>query len=384
MKFKIIDCDRHVIEPSYLWQAYSPDEVFKNTPVYLKQDTQESRRDRVARLGKKADIALPPQLMIGSVPVLNNWHESNQVASAHINQNSQRQRFDATLPHTQIETMDTGGIGRALLFPTFAMLVVNHADISPQTSYAYARAYNHWLQDYINYDRQRLIGVGLVSRHEPANMCQQIEEIASFGWRCITLRPEVIAGRGLGHEDYELFWQMCEQKNITIAFHGGTHLHGPTVGSERFSSRFGLHACSHPMEIQMAFVSLLESGVLERYPKLKFAFLEAGCSWIPHWLWRLDNICYPEFPALIKENIRMLPSEYFKRHCWTTLEIGEPCLKAVVDMIGHENILFGSDFPHPDHLHFELAEIAKECAELTPEQLKDILEVNPQNCFALD
>lgn len=33
-----------------------------------------------------------------------------------------------------------------------------------------------------------------------------------------------------------------------------------------------MHACSHPMEQMMALLALIEGGVLERYPKLRFAF----------------------------------------------------------------------------------------------------------------
>ena len=126
----------------------------------------------------------------------------------------------------------------------------------------------------------------------------------------------MIKGRSLGHPDYEAFWQRCEELGLLVAIHGGTHLHGNSAGSVRYSSRFGLHACSHPIEIQMAFLSLLESGVVDKYPKLKFLLLEAGCSWVPYWLWRLDNVCYPEFPTLIKDKIKLLPSKYFRRNFW--------------------------------------------------------------------
>lgn len=379
----IIDCDRHVMEPLALWQHYLPSDIYQQMPLYLTYDSDEARSERAARLGSYGDIALPPQAMLGDYPILQNWSEQTQVASAHINQDSQKQRNDASTPQSQLASMDETDIGQALLFPTFAAYAVNHAKAPATVSLAYATAYNHWLKDYIAVNPERLLGVGLISRHEPNTLRAQVEQIAALGFKAVTIRPEVICGRSLGDADYDDFWQACEQYNLTVVFHGGTHLEAASVGSDRFTTRFALHACAHPMEIQLAFVSLLDGGVLERHPALRLAFLEAGSAWIPHWLWRLDNICYPEFPSLVKDHITMLPSAYFKKHCWVTLEIGEPCLDAVVAMIGHEKLLYGSDFPHPDHLHFDVAQIAASCPELSEQQLSDILTVNPKHCFGL-
>jgi predicted TIM-barrel fold metal-dependent hydrolase len=287
-------------------------------------------------------------------------------------------------PNTQLESMDLSNINSAAIFSTFAGFIVNHSELPADVSLAYADAYNRWLKDYCDFDSDRLKAVGLISRHDPKNMVEQLEKIVENGWTSIPLRPEVILGRVLGHEDYNDFWAACEKHNIAVAFHGGTNLHAPTAGTDRFTSRFAMHACSHPMEAQMAFVSLLESGVLERHPRLKFAFLEAGASWVPHWLWRLDNICYPEFPTLVEENIKMLPSEYFKRQCWVGIELGEPCLREVINVIGHDKLLYGSDFPHPDHLHFTTEDIAQQLSELDENELQAVLEQNAIDFYGFE
>ena len=51
-------------------------------------------------------------------------------------------------------------------------------------------------------------------------------------------------------------------------------------------------------------------GLLERFPRLKFAFMEAGCGWVPYWMERLDEhfeFLQPTVPWLTKP-----PSEYMK------------------------------------------------------------------------
>jgi len=104
------------------------------------------------------------------------------------------------------------------------------------------------------------------------------------------------------------------------------------------------------MEAQLAFLSLLDAGVLERHPRLRVAFLEAGASWVPHWLWRLDEICYATMPGENARNVTIPPSRYFARQCWVGIELGEPCLRQVIDLVGADRLLYGTDFPHPDHL----------------------------------
>ena len=85
---------------------------------------------------------------------------------------------------------------------------------------------------------------------------------------------------------------------------------------------------------------------------------------------------------MIEKNIKMKPSEYFKRQCWVSVEIGEP-IKDTLDIIGHEKLIFGSDYPHPDHLRFDVNEIAMNMPELSKNQLDDILYNNPRKLFGI-
>ena len=380
--FKVTDADRHVWESELDWQNYLPAEIYSEFPIRFVADTYEKMGMRAEKYGAFAAIKLPPEIFIGTYKILNHWGDKEALAASF--KSRVNQLYSATNSSEQHASMDAAGVETAAIFPSFAMYIVNHRDLPAHVSLSYAYAYNTWLKEYCSYNPERLKAVGIISRHLPSNMVLQLEKVIENGWTSITLRPEVICGRALGHEDYNDFWAACEKHNIAVAFHGGTNLHAPTAGTDRFTSRFAMHACSHPMEAQMAFVSLLESGVLERHPKLKFAFLEAGASWVPHWLWRLDNICYPEFPTLVEANIKMLPSEYFKRQCWVGIEIGEPCLRDVIDVIGHDKLLYGSDFPHPDHLQFTTEDIAQQLGELTEVELQAVLEQNAKDFYGFE
>ncbi|TMO69074.1 amidohydrolase family protein [Pseudoalteromonas aurantia] len=372
---KFIDCDRHVMEPLYIWEHYVSEDIYTKFPVHFKESSlkgSENKHEGLNELNQK----LPPTYFIGPYPILNKWSMELQLETASRPKNS-CDRHLALTGQGQLESMDKGEVSKALIFPTFAGYIVNHNKIPSEVSIGYAQGYNKWILDYCSINRGRLIPVALVSRHDPFSLKAQLKEIIKQGFEFVTIRPEPINGEHLGSQSYNEFWKTCELHDIKIAFHGGTHLHGDTVGVDRFESRFALHACSHAMEAQLAFLSLLEGNVFENFPALKFIFLEAGASWLPYWLWRLDNICYPEFPALIKNRLKSLPSSYFARNCYVSYEPGEPNLHETVKLIGEEKILFGTDFPHPDHQSFSIKELF-ETPGLTQEQIVKSLLKNPE------
>jgi len=417
----IIDSDRHVAEPLDLWEKYLPEHLVIHAPYLVTKmcaqddvepdsldssvgiekslglnqrlgtnagDFSQSGSESSVSLGGNKAVGKPvrkpeTELQLHGQPLFYKLSRTTQADALKENESAGNPSRLAESPETQLKAMDDSGITIAMLYPSIAMYIVYNNRLEENLSCAFATAYNNWLNDYCQYEPDRLKGVGLISRHAPELMKKELDRVLAFGWKTVVLRPEPIMGRTLGHADYEDFWEACESSNVSVAFHGGTHLHAPTAGSDRFDTRFAMHACSHPFEAQMAFLSLLESGVLERHPQLKIAFLEAGASWVPHWLWRLDEICYRSTATEIKNKICRKPSEYFKRQCWVGFESGEPCLREVVDAIGIDKLLYGTDFPHPDHLHFHIDDLQSEHSPFNSDELKLILGDNPATFFNL-
>jgi uncharacterized protein len=97
-------------------------------------------------------------------------------------------------------------------------------------------------------------------------------------------------------------------------------------------------------------MELLYGGVLERHPKLRVSFLEAGTSWVAYWLFRLEEewerFCdvHPE----LGEKVKMPPREYWKRQCYCSVEVDEWSLPGLIATMGDENWVVSSDFPHFD------------------------------------
>ncbi|HXH41753.1 MAG TPA: amidohydrolase family protein [Thermoanaerobaculia bacterium] len=247
-----------------------------------------------------------------------------------------------------VKALEVLGADCAFLYPSVGGWLFAVDSMDAALAGAFVRAYNSWLRDFCAHDPEVLRGVGAVNRHAPEEMVPELRRIAGFGWRAVVVRPNPIKGRLLSDPAYEPFWSECERLDIAVGIHEGTHALVPSAGADRFGTRFAMHACSHPMEQMMALLALIEGGVLERHPRLRFAFLEAGGGWIPYWLWRLDRE-YHDLEWEVRGNVTMKPSDYFRRQCFVSVEPTEPYLGPLMDFIGADNILIGSDFPHMDH-----------------------------------
>jgi uncharacterized protein len=93
--------------------------------------------------------------------------------------------------------------------------------------------------------------------------------------------------------------------------------------------------------------SFLGGGILERHPKLKVAFLEANCSWLPWLLWRLDE-GYEREGDIFMPELTMAPSEYFKRQCFISIEPDEAPARHTIEELGCDHLVFSTDYPHGD------------------------------------
>ena len=356
--YKIIDADSHVIEPPNMWGKYlepkfrefapSPDMKIKGEPITEKISPQAQQQ------GNRQMMQAHPH--------------------AYLNRYS---------PQSHVQVMIKMGVDISFVYPTYGLWLFAIDTLPAEVIGAFTRAYNTWLhEEFCSYDPDRLKGVGAMNLHDPEEMVKELHRIANWDWKAVFLRPNPVKGRILSDLAYEPFWTACEELDIAVSIHEGSHSLSPTTGANRFKSHFALHACSHPMEQMMALLALVEGGVVERHPQLRVGFFESGCGWLPYWLWRLDE----EYETLyweVKDNVRIRPSEYFRRQCYITIEPSEPYLSQIIEYIGSDNLIFGSDYPHMDHQPDGIKNLVELEEKLSPEIVKKITWDNPRHFYQL-
>ncbi|HWX37137.1 MAG TPA: amidohydrolase family protein, partial [Steroidobacteraceae bacterium] len=101
---------------------------------------------------------------------------------------------------------------------------------------------------------------------------------------------------------------------------------------------------SFQMYMSDVLMSVIFAGVLEHHPGIRLVIGEAGTGWIPYILRRMDAEWEDQFKEL---DLKMPPSEYWRRQCYATYQ-SDPIGVKLIDELGEDNIMWGSDFPHPD------------------------------------
>ena len=371
--FKVIDSDRHVLEPSDLFDRYLP-ERFRGR-VRIEGPNQTGRfvdgepiSDAHRRPGRKQeDFGF---IFAGS----RRWRETFSDALA--------AGFD---PASNLHDMEREGIDLSVLFPTLGLYIMWRDNLDPDLSGAICRAYNSWLAEYCSHDTSRLRGVALIPLQDPARAVTELRHAKEkLGLVGIFWRPNKLCGRTLSSPDYFPIYEAASDLGVPLCIHEGARTVLPQAGSDRYSE-FGRHVACHPLEQMLACLNFCADGVLEHFPRLKVAHLESGCGWLPFWLERMDEHWEHESHGSARTT-KEKPSFYFKRQCWISCEAGEELVPCFVEHVGADYLTVATDYPHSDAIDkFPDRTVGALSAndKLSAEARRKILWDNPARLYGL-
>lgn len=316
--FRVFDADLHTIEPDDMWVRYLEDRFRSRAP------------------GPRPRSSIPH-------PTQAPRHPHYRAAAAI--------GYDA---QSHLQAMDIEGIDVAVLYGTRGRHVQMHDDLDPEFADALARAHNDWTRDFCAQDSRRLKFAAQIAYHDVDLAVHEVERaVEKLGAVAVIGNPNPVNGRHIHDPCFEPLWKTIERLGVPICFHPtGVWTLNEDVG-HRFINHAGAHiianAARNPLELMLAFASLVAGGVLERNPRLVCGFLEGGCGWLPWWLWRLDDT-WEKFPEDVDVPLSLHPSEYFGRQCYVSVDAGEKYLGEVVAAIGDSNIVIATDYPHRDSM----------------------------------
>ena len=264
--------------------------------------------------------------------------------------------------------MDVDGVDVSIVYPTVGLLLYSVPDSELLTSIF--RTYNDWLAEFCNAVPDRLKGIATLNVDDVPSAVKELERCAKMGLTggMITVYPP--EGRGYHLPDYEPLWAASEDLEMPLGLHIATNRPGPgqEFGSgeqaDRVRSSFLANADHW---IRMSLGDMVFSGVFERHPKLQIGSVEMELSWIPHFLDRVD---YTYTQRVQQDRYRfkeaMLPSDYLRRNVFYGFQEDGLGVK-LRDIIGVDNLLWGSDYPHVESTFPRtqqiLEEILTDCTE---------------------
>jgi predicted TIM-barrel fold metal-dependent hydrolase len=356
----IVDLDSHVIEPWDLWQ-HSMEGALRVAAPRPVEDSWGIRRLMV-----ESQLFPTPEGR-GRAP--------RRLLTAVENEVYKERIETSQSPVARLAMMDQQGISKAMLMPSQGLVIGAISDGELAT--AVARTYNNWLSNYCRLAPDRLLGAAILGLQSPQHALEELRRVVgSLELRAIILKPNPVAGRNLNDAAYYPIFEMCETLGLPIFIHEGCgYAPGATLGIDRFENGLFSHLFSHPFEQMAAMAALILGGVLERFPRLRIAFLEAGCGWTPYWLSRMDE--HAEKLSWEVPWLSMPPSSYFRRQCIVACEPDEEIPQGLVSGFA-QNIAFGSDFPHSDQIEMEDAKHARCFEGLPPDAKIRVMNANAE------
>jgi predicted TIM-barrel fold metal-dependent hydrolase len=227
----------------------------------------------------------------------------------------------------------------------------------PQAEYAsaLARAYNEWVVSEWADPSQGLLTCIAASPQAPSDAAAEIERYAGNPAVVGVYLPAAGVDPLWGHRMYDPIYAAAEAANLPVLLHGAVAVH-PVFPCQLqgYDTYLARHTLGHTLGMIANLVSIVTTGVPVRFPNLRIAFAEAGLGWVPFIMMRLDKeytLRRRDVPFLVDR-----PSTYVRRMYFVTQPVEEPeDTRKVEDIIrlfeGEDNVMFASDWPHPDFDH---------------------------------
>ena len=312
-------------------------------------------------------------------------------------------------PLERVKVMDDYGIASAVLYPNLGFVgpdiyrVTDNTDLDFQVGIA--QAYNDWILDWERQAPGRFISLACIAYWDLDSAVTEIERCAEEGHHGFVMTgvPEWHGEPYLADRHWDPMWAAVEATGLSISFHAGGG--GPQAQKMEFvdgevtrnnpleprinvmgsDTTIALLTTTEFMRNGMTVADLLMSGILPRFPELKFVSVESGVGWIPFVLESLDK--HAQKYRLQREHPEYteLPSYYFHRqvyaNCWY-----ESLTDFHMETIGPDNLLFETDYPHPTCLIGNEINDAIEVVtgKLSQEDREKILWRNAADLFRAD
>ncbi len=271
------------------------------------------------------------------------------------------------------------GVDYALMYPTSMLHIGMHPEVEVEV--AITRAYARWMTECVLPCDSSIKTLLLLPFNDADESLRMVEEFSErpgvVGFMVSSLREQPVH-----HNRYIKIYAALQERGMPLGFHGVTDWQHPT---QRLFNRFlSVHALGFPLYNIIHMMNLVVNGIPQRFPRLRFVWMECGICWLPFVMYRLDSeymMRSSEAPLLEKK-----PSEYIRDFYFTSQPLettdSHEHLAAIFDMINAKTqLLYASDYPHWD---FDLPTRILKLPFLNDTAKRRILGENARDLFRLE
>jgi predicted TIM-barrel fold metal-dependent hydrolase len=263
----------------------------------------------------------------------------------------------------RLAVMDEQGIEKAIFHPTLGMSVEHLMYEDQDMLYDVFRAFNRWVDDQWGFSYGgRIYATPVIPLADVDRACAELDWALAAGARVVATTCGPAYGRSPADPYFNPFWARVNEAKAVVAYHAYA---GPMIGYRRAfealwmrppvanvaASRMLASAIFPTHQPQMdTMLAMVLGGLFARFRDLRVASIEVGSSWVPYLLYIMDHTG----GGLVERRVETFdgelvgrPSDIFKKHCFVS-PFPEEDVVALAGLIGPSQVLFGSDWPHPE------------------------------------
>ena len=343
MQYEIISADCHIDLPWLPADLFTSQAAKKYRDRMPYVDQTDNGPQWVSRTGAQFGL----QNGMGSAGrkyIPGQIHRSDRMAAQGLYSDGEKGIRRLTDPKLRIKDQDLDGVQAEVIYGVLgASMRLNDNEAATEL----LRIYNEWLADFCAAAPDRFAGLASIPSHDIDAAVAEIQNVAERG----VLKGIEVANT---HDMAPLFdpswkpvWEVANEAQLPIHY----HTIGPkndynfdNMAALQRRQAFAVHITSFQLAMSKIIMEIIYGGVLETYPKIKVVIGESGIGWIPYILDHMDLEWEDQFKDL---TLKMKPSDYWRRQCFATYQ-SDPIGLRLLDILGEDNVMWGSDFPHPD------------------------------------
>ena len=252
----------------------------------------------------------------------------------------------------RVATLDEQGLAACWMFPTLGMIYEELLTADPEACCVTFRAFNRWVQDDWGFaHRGRIFAAPYITLADPDWAVDELQWALDAGARLIVMRPAApttVLGRVSPFDPrFARFWGLLDESGVPLVLHAGdggvsSNGYAPDGFSASFSGGFtpSIKFFAIEQAIKDFLLSMLLENHLVRYPNLRIVSVENGAEFLPD-LFRMARSMAHKVAGWFPDD----PVDMFRAQVWIN-PFWEDDVVSVVEQMGADRVVFGSDWPH--------------------------------------
>ena len=342
----VIDVDTHFTEPPDLWTSRAP----------------AAWRDRVPHV---VDVNGTPTWILDGIAMSDaraagvvKADGTKSMGTQFIEWNFEDSHPAAYKVGPRLQLMDEQGIWAQIVYPNIVAFAGHKFDQVKDHALRNlcVTIYNDAMAEFQAESGGRLLPMATLPWWDLDATVREVERIHALGMKGVNTNtdPHNQGLPDLAERHWDPLWEICSDLNLPVNFHIGASASSvswfgdapwPSFGPE---AKISIGSAVLYLSNARVLSNLLFSGILERFPTLRFASVESGVGWIPFVLEALD---YQMEETGGVDYLSMKPSEYFRRQVYACFWFENNSLSEAIRRVGIDNCMFETDFPHPTCLY---------------------------------